>query len=43
MQTAATRMRGAYGAARVLYEERIELNVQPGEKRMVAAEHRNLA
>ena len=43
MQAAATRMRGAYAEARVLYEESIELNVQLGEARMVAAEHRNLA
>src|ERR1700693_1731825 len=43
MQAAATRMRGAYSEARVLYEESIELNVQLGEARMVAVEHRNLA
>jgi hypothetical protein len=43
MQAVATRMRGAYREARVLYEESIELNVQLGEKRMVAAEHRSLA
>jgi hypothetical protein len=43
MQAVATRMRGAYGEARLLYEESIELNVQLGEKRMVAAERRNLA
>jgi hypothetical protein len=36
-------MSGAYPQARVLYEESIELNVQLGEKRMVAVEHRNLA
>jgi ATP/maltotriose-dependent transcriptional regulator MalT len=43
MQAAATRMRGAYAEARIFYEESIELNVQLGERRMVAAEHRNLA
>jgi ATP/maltotriose-dependent transcriptional regulator MalT len=43
MQAAATRMRGAYSEARILYRESIELNVQLGEKRMVAVEHRNLA
>jgi ATP/maltotriose-dependent transcriptional regulator MalT len=43
MQAAATRMRGAYMEARILYQESIELNLQLGEERMVAAEHRNLA
>lgn len=43
MQAAATRMRGAYSEARILYQESIELNVQLGENRMVAVEHRNLA
>lgn len=43
MQAVAVRMRGAYSEARVLYEESIELNVQLGEERMVAVEHRNLA
>ena len=43
MQAVATRMRGAYSEARILYEESIELNVQLGEERMVAVEHRNLA
>jgi hypothetical protein len=43
MQAAATRMRGSYSEARILYEESIELNVQLGEARMVAVEHRNLA
>src|ERR1700674_461656 len=43
IQAAATRMRGAYAEARTIYEESIELNVQLGEPRMVAIEHRNLA
>jgi ATP/maltotriose-dependent transcriptional regulator MalT len=43
MHAVATRMRGAYSEARVLYEESIELNVQLGQARMVAVEHRNLA
>jgi hypothetical protein len=43
MQAAANRMRGAYAEARTIYEESIELNVQLGEQRMVAVEHRNLA
>jgi ATP/maltotriose-dependent transcriptional regulator MalT len=43
IQAAATRMRGSYAEARTFYQESIELNVQLGEKRMVAAEHRNLA
>jgi tetratricopeptide (TPR) repeat protein len=43
MQAVAVRMRGEYSEARVLYEESIELNVQLGEERMVALEHRNLA
>jgi ATP/maltotriose-dependent transcriptional regulator MalT len=43
MQAVATRMRGAYSEARILYQESIELNVQLGEERMVAVEHRNLA
>src|SRR6202521_2999035 len=40
IQAAATRMRGAYAEARTIYEESIELNVQLGEPRMVAIEHR---
>jgi hypothetical protein len=43
MQAVAVRMRADYSSARLLYEESIELNVQLGEQRMVAAEHRNLA
>jgi tetratricopeptide (TPR) repeat protein len=43
LQAAATRLRGAYAEARTIYEESIELNVQLGERRMVAVEHRNLA
>lgn len=43
LRAAATRMRGAYSEARFLYEESIELNIQLGEARMVASEHRNLA
>jgi hypothetical protein len=43
MQAVAFRMRADYSSARLLYEESIELNVQLGEQRMVAAEHRNLA
>ena len=43
MQAVAVRMRGAYSEARLLYEESIELNIELGEKRMVASEHRNLA
>ena len=43
MQAAAARLRGAYAEARTIYEESIELNVQLGEERMVAVEHRNLA
>jgi tetratricopeptide (TPR) repeat protein len=43
LQAAATRLRGAYAEARTIYEESIELNVQLGERRMVAVEQRNLA
>jgi tetratricopeptide (TPR) repeat protein len=43
MQAVAVRMQGAYSEARVLYQESIELNIQLGEERMVALEHRNLA
>jgi hypothetical protein len=43
LQAVAVRMLGAYSEARVLYQESIELNVQLGEERMVAIEHRNLA
>lgn len=43
MQAAATRMQGAYSEARILYRESIELNLELGERPMVAAEHRNLA
>jgi hypothetical protein len=43
MQAVAVRMRADYSSARLLYEESIELNVQLGEQRVVAAEHRNLA
>ena len=43
LQAVAVRMQGAYSEARVLYQESIELNVQLGEERMVALEHRNLA
>ena len=43
MEAVAVRMRGDYSAAKVLYQESIELNVQLGEHRMVASEHRNLA
>jgi ATP/maltotriose-dependent transcriptional regulator MalT len=43
MQAVAVWMRGDFSAARLLYEESIEVNVQLGEKRMVAVEHRNLA
>jgi tetratricopeptide (TPR) repeat protein len=42
LQAAAGRLSGAYAEARTLYEESIELNVQLGEERMVAVEHRNL-
>jgi tetratricopeptide (TPR) repeat protein len=43
LQAVAVRMQGAYSEARLLYQESIELNVQLGEERMVAVEHRNLA
>jgi len=43
LQAVAVRMQGAYSEARVLYQESIELNIQLGEERMVALEHRNLA
>jgi ATP/maltotriose-dependent transcriptional regulator MalT len=43
MQAVAVRMSGQYSEARVLYEESIQLNIQLGEERMVAVEHRNLA
>jgi ATP/maltotriose-dependent transcriptional regulator MalT len=43
MRAVAVRMRGDFSAARLLYEESIEVNVQLGEARMVAVEHRNLA
>ena len=43
MQAVGMRMQGAYSEARVLYQESIELNIQLGEERMVALEHRNLA
>jgi hypothetical protein len=43
MQAVAVRMRGDFQHARMFYEESIELNVQIGEERMVAAEWRNLA
>ena len=43
MRAVAVRMRGDFPTARLLYEESIEVNVQLGEERMVAAEHRNLA
>jgi hypothetical protein len=43
IEAAATRLRGAYAEARVIYQESIELNARLGEQRMVAVEHRNLA
>jgi hypothetical protein len=43
LQAVAVRMGGNYSGARVLYEESIELNIELGEGRMVAVEHRNLA
>jgi ATP/maltotriose-dependent transcriptional regulator MalT len=43
MHAVAVRMRGDFSAARLLYEESIEVNVQFGDKRMIAVEHRNLA
>jgi len=43
IEAVAVRMCGDYSAARVLYQESIELNMQLGERRMVASEHRNLA
>jgi tetratricopeptide (TPR) repeat protein len=43
LQAVAVRMGGDYSRARLLYEESIELNIQLGEQRMVAVEHRNLA
>jgi tetratricopeptide (TPR) repeat protein len=43
MRAVALRMRGDFPTARLLYEESIEVNVQLGEERMVAVEHRNLA
>jgi tetratricopeptide (TPR) repeat protein len=43
LQAVAVRMLGDYTRARILYEESIDLNLQLGEKRMVAVEHRNLA
>lgn len=43
MHAVAVRMHADYSEARVLYMESIELNLQLGEERMVAAEHRNLA
>ena len=43
MHAVAVRMRGDFSAARLLYEESIEVNVQFGDERMIAVEHRNLA
>jgi ATP/maltotriose-dependent transcriptional regulator MalT len=43
LQAVAVRMSADYSGARLLYEESIALNVQLGEERMVAIEHRNLA
>jgi ATP/maltotriose-dependent transcriptional regulator MalT len=43
MEAVAVRMRGDFSAARLLYEESIDVNVELGEDRMVAVEHRNLA